>query len=174
MVFSETQKFRNPFIWVILSLVFALSAYAAFSQLVLKIPFGNHPSSDSTVSLPMFIVLLVAFGFFSIRLKIEIDEKGVKYGFTLFKPTNFISWSEIQSINLLEYGFVGFGFRYDFSSGTKVYNTTGNKGILIVYKDGKKKVMIGSQKIEEIRDFLEKLKLSGVQIIDELPNTVQS
>lgn len=55
----------------------------------------------------------------------------------------------------MDYG--GWGLRLGFFGKGRAYNISGNIGMQIVFKDGKK-LLIGTQKSAEIKSFLERLK----------------
>ena len=66
-------------------------------------------------------------------------------------------WSEIQKSKVVNYGFVGgWGIRLFTKYGT-VYNIRGNKGLAIELKNGKK-YLIGTQKEEEMKKFINGLR----------------
>ena len=59
---------------------------------------------------------------------------------------------------MINYGFVGgWGIRLFTKYGT-IYNTSGNKGLALELHDGKK-LVIGTDKEEELKNFIEKLQL---------------
>lgn len=67
-------------------------------------------------------------------------------------------WAEIESANVIEYGFVGgWGIRMGTKYGT-VYNVKGKMGIQIILKSGKKFV-IGTQKHKELTDVLDQYRV---------------
>lgn len=57
---------------------------------------------------------------------------------------------------ILEYG--GYGIRYSFSG--KAYNVRGKMGLQLKFKDGGK-LLIGTQKMEEMEDILKRWKESA-------------
>lgn len=97
--------------------------------------------------------------FWSIRLKTEIDQKEIRISFLPFiKKT--IKWEDIKSVKTVNYGFVGgWGIRFSTKYGT-VYNTKGNKGMLVELKNGKK-VCIGTQKKNELNEIIGSLTASN-------------
>ena len=67
-----------------------------------------------------------------------------------------IPWDQIDTAEVINYGFVGgWGIRYSANYGT-VYNTKGKMGVLIKLKKGGK-FIIGTQRPEELKSFLDKL-----------------
>jgi hypothetical protein len=60
-------------------------------------------------------------------------------------------WSEINKVEIISYGFVGYGWRLT-QYGT-IYNIGGNMGLRLHLKSGKK-VVLGTQKTKELANFL--------------------
>ena len=84
----------------------------------------------------------------------EITNQGVKMRFIPFVKKD-IPWSEIKSIRIVDYGFVGYGIRLGSKYGT-VYNVNGSKGLAIVLSNGKQFV-IGTQREKELKEILKKI-----------------
>jgi hypothetical protein len=82
------------------------------------------------------------------RLKTEIDQNEIRMSFFPFVKKR-VSWSEVESAEIVNYGFVGgWGIRLWTEFGT-VYNTKGNKGLAIELFNGEK-FLIGTQKENEL------------------------
>ena len=56
-LFSETQRFRQIWILLLVGLIALISWYSFFQQIILGMPFGNNPASDTAVA-----ILLLIFG----------------------------------------------------------------------------------------------------------------
>lgn len=65
-----------------------------------------------------------------------------------------LNWSEIKNLEVIQYGFVGYGIRVS-SKYNIVYNTSGNKGLLITLKNGRN-VLVGTQKEADLKMFISK------------------
>lgn len=154
--FKEEQEFPQWLRWGILIATGLFPVYILYKQLILGEPIGgNKPMSDITLmilSITLFAILLL---FWSIKLKTEINQDGIKMNFfPLVKKQ--VRWKDIKSVAIVDYGFVGgWGIRFWTAYGT-VYNTKGTKGIAIELVNGKK-FLIGTQKETELRQTLEKL-----------------
>ena len=111
----------------------------------------------SDTGLWIFLMGTLAFIglFLYIELRTEIDGRGIR---VRLRPvsTNVFSWEQIEKVEPLTYGFVGYGLRFSFKHGT-IYNIKGNKGIAVYLKDGGRFV-IGTQKPKEI---LEAVRVFG-------------
>lgn len=89
-------------------------------------------------------------------LETVLDDSGIHIRFfPVLKKT--WSWSELSRAEIINYGFVGgWGIRLWTSYGT-VYNIRGDEGLAIELKNGKKR-LIGTQKKEELKQILDKLR----------------
>ena len=152
--FIEKQRFRQWWIWLILIALGVISVYGLIQQVVFGHSFGSKPLSNFGI----IIFCLFVFGFiyfnWSMVLITEITNQGVKMRFIPFVKKD-IPWSEIKSIRIVDYGFVGYGIRLGSKYGT-VYNVNGSKGLAIVLSNGKQFV-IGTQREKELKEILKKI-----------------
>ena len=171
MTYKEVQKFRQPWIWMILAipglLIVGLFALAINRQILHGQKFGNHPMSDNglivtfILVLLLFVLLAMLAGF--AKLTTLVDENGIRYRFFPFQ-FNFhkIGWDEMDQCNVVSYSPVreygGWGVRSGKNG--KAYNVSGDKGLLIRLKTGKS-ILVGTQDDERINDFLVSLRLRG-------------
>ncbi len=155
-IFKEDQKFTQWWLWAILIGIGIWTIFGIYKQLFLGENFGNTPMSDlGIIIFSLFIFGLIAM-FWFMRLKTEIDQKGIRMSFFPFVRKR-VSWKEIQSAEVLNYGFVGgWGIRLWTKHGT-VYNTKGNIGLEIELTNGKKFV-IGTQKEIEMSKVIADIK----------------
>ena len=110
----------------------------------------------------MFLLTLLIF---LIKLTTKIDEKGIQYQFYPFHfSIKKISWNEISKVGVRTYlpisEFGGWGLRggFFFNKGKeKAVNISGNIGIQLILKSGKK-LLIGTQKESEAKNVLETYK----------------
>lgn len=150
MYFKEEQKFRQWWLWLILIGLNLIPAYGIYKQIIRGQIFGDHPMSDvGLISFQIFTLLfLVAFWAFKLVTEIDEDEIYIQF-YPLVKRS--ISWSEVKTANMVNYGFVGgWGIRLTYKYGT-VYNVNGDKGLLLELENGKK-VCIGTQKPEDLAE----------------------
>jgi hypothetical protein len=161
-LFSETQRFRQWWVWILVLLVAGTAWYGFVQQIVLKKPFGNNPAPD-----PVMIMIWVIFGlffpllFYSIKLVTEVryDALYVKYSPLQFHSKKIV-YAEIQNYEIRQYSalkeYGGYGIRMGKEG--KAYNVFGNKGIQFEFQDGKK-LLIGTQRPEEFMQALRSVKL---------------
>lgn len=155
--FSEVQRFRQVWLWILLPTVFAITALST----ILSIKSGGFWDIIFSVGVPLVIMLL----FLRLALHTRIDETGVYYHFTYFHfKERHIPWSDIQKAYvrkykpLAEYG--GWGIRYSFGNG-KAFNVSGNMGLQLELKNGKK-ILIGTQKAGEIEALLKGMPVNSL------------
>lgn len=144
--FKEIQKFNPWIITILLALVIGGGITGYY--------YRNQMDTGETTEtyLAIALSLLVSFWILSLRLVTTIDHEGIRMRFRPFARKR-LSWSEIEHIEVLNYGFVGgWGVRLFTQYGT-VYNTRGSWGIHIIPKEGKK-FLIGTQKPEELKTII--------------------
>ncbi|NOR44767.1 MAG: hypothetical protein GQ534_04205 [Candidatus Delongbacteria bacterium] len=163
-IYTETQQFRQLWIWILV-LVTGISSvgvftYGFYEQIILGQTFGNKPMSDnaliiSFVLATIFFILLL-FLFFHAKLTTMIADSGISYKFFPFHLSfHKITWDEIESYEVTtyrpirEYG--GWGIR--LGKNKKAYNVSGSVGLSVQLKSGKK-VLFGTQKEQELKEFL--------------------
>jgi len=148
LIFKESQKFRQWWLWLFLigSSIIPIAMY--YKQIILGEPIGSKPMKDTGlyVMILVFILLLVIFWFLELRTHITNETITMKY----FPFVNRkITWNDIESAEVIDYGFVGgWGIRFPTEYGV-VYNAQGSKGLAIKLKTGKK-ILIGTQNEKEL------------------------
>lgn len=158
-IFEEKQRFIQVWLWVIILGVSIMVIVKTPLQLIESA--GNGPMSASSIVSLIFsfvcIIGLNALFYFSL-LKTKISSSGVEITFHPFINTpKIFKWEHIEKAfvrkyqPIWEYG--GWGIRHRWNS--IAYNTSGNKGLQLILKSGKK-VLIGTQKPEELESYLKK------------------
>jgi len=155
--FSETQSYLTPIVWVIMLGIGLVLAYFLWQQMYLDQSVFSSESTNSDILIYVFPFLVLGLCIGLMKLTTTIDENGVEFRYRPFFIHKVFSWDQIESINVIHYGFmVGYGIRLWTKYGM-VYNMKGNTGIFIMLKNGKK-LMIGTQKEEEVKEVLLDLK----------------
>jgi hypothetical protein len=170
MIYKEIQHFKQLWIW----LIFIISGFAVignfgfgfYQQIILGIKFGDNPLSDNGLIITFILVLLLHLLIFFMlgysRLITTIDKNGIEYRFAPFhiKP-RIIEWSAIESYQVISYNpireYGGWGIRYGKKG--MAYSIRGDKGLLLNLKNSKT-LLIGTQQVQELNDFLVQLKHS--------------
>lgn len=152
--FTEKQRFTQWWLWLLLSAVMIYTTYSFFED--------RQYFSTLELALSFLISILVIILFLVIRLETKIDEQGVSVRFFPFQITfRYYPWRNIKKAYvrkyspLTEYG--GWGIRQGLFGKGKAYNVKGNQGLQIILND-EKKVLIGTQKFEEMGEFLTEIK----------------
>jgi len=133
------------------------------SVIALQEAFAGEGSQET-----LEIVLAVVFGigvptaitalFFLLKLETEVRSDGlyVRYfpfhiRFKRFAADELSEYYARKYKPIREYG--GWGIRCGLFGKGKAYNTSGNKGVQLVFKNGKR-LLIGSQKAEELENAI--------------------
>jgi hypothetical protein len=133
--FREVQRFRQPWIWVLLG---------GIALLVLV---------SGPVSWVGLLVVGVVAGFLhSLRLQTEVRADGVYLKmWPLHRSFRRIPWSEVDRYESTQYQplreFGGWGIRW--APGKLAYNVSGTQGVRIGRRDGRT-ILVGSQRPEEL------------------------
>ncbi len=157
IIFYEEQRFNQPWIWVLLVGLNLLIGWGVIQQLAFEIPWGTNPAPDAVlISIQaMPILLLILFIVFHLKTIISQDKINI-----IFVPfvNKTIRWKEVEKAYirqykpLMEYG--GWGIRRGLSG--RAYNVKGKTGLQLQLKSGKK-ILIGTQKGEELKRLLDLL-----------------
>lgn len=141
ILFKETQKFTQWWLWTILIVVLLTPIVGMF--------YAESKETDLLTKLllsaiPLAILVLI----FVLRLETTITETSIKIQYFPFIKKEWL-WSEISKAQVIDYGFVGgWGIRLWTAYGT-VYNVKGSNGLHI--KTAQKEYVIGTQKEQELK-----------------------
>ena len=161
-IFVETQRFRSVWVYLIIALLGGLVAWGIVQQVILGVPFGNNPAPDWFLLVMGLLPLALVWLFRRTILSTKIDQTGIHYRFAPFlNKWKVKNWKEIQKAEIVTYkplrDYGGWGIRYGLKG--KAYNVAGNQGLSIQLKNGKK-LLLGTQKADEMKQFLVDLKTS--------------
>ena len=156
MRFQESQKFNQWWLWLLLVLLVIVPIAILYIQILDGHPINDNPVPGMALLILSAVGVLLTIIFLLMQLHTDIDENGIRMRFAPFVVRE-IPWDDVASAEVLNYGFVGgWGIRLWTSYGT-VYNVRGNKGLAITLKNGKQ-FLIGTQKEEELRSFLDSIR----------------
>ncbi len=148
-MYTETQRFTQWWLWLILIGVWSLMVYSIITA---------PPQTDAAVYVSFGIGILLPLLFWQMRLITRMTEEGIYVRFIPFHfKEKFFAWETITASYvrtyspLKEYG--GWGIKYGFNGQGLVYNVAGNTGLQLQFKEGEA-VLIGTQKGEEIKQVL--------------------
>jgi len=161
ILFKEKQRFTQKWIIVLVSIPLVITIWAIIQQIILDKPFGNNPAPDWILLISFFVPLLIIFFIFSMTLKTRIDKNGIYYRFSpIQRKERWIKWSSVKDAYVRKYQpireYGGWGFRVGRSG--KALNTSGNMGLQVVFKDGKR-LLLGTQKPDELERILGKMDI---------------
>ena len=156
-IFSESQKFRQWYVWLAVAIAPIIFVWAILQQVVLGVPFGTNPSGNVVLIL-LAIVFGIAFPFFLYRmgLDVQLSNEAIHMRFWPFhfKPRTFY-FNDIDNAEPVTYSplkdYGGWGIRYGAKG--KAYNVSGNQGVVITLKTGQS-ILIGSQRHEELSSLI--------------------
>ena len=156
-IFKEEQRFNQPWI-IVLILISILVPIGIIANTYIENP--SSYSNSELISTIGFIVLAAGI-IFLFKLDTRIDEKGIHYKFFPFHWSfKIIKWDDIDKAYvrtydpLTEYGGWGIkgGILWNKSKGRAI-NVSGNIGIQLILKNGKK-LLIGTQKENKAKNVL--------------------
>lgn len=157
-IFTEEQRFGQIWLWLVLIGMDVAYFTMFFTQFIGPVP--PRPSGPADL-LVMGLVALLCLGitvlFVSLKLITRVTNQGISVQFIPLhrKPVMF-PFSDIGQYSvrtyrpILEFG--GWGIKR--GSGGRAYNVSGNKGLQLVLKDGKR-ILIGTQKPEQLGTIMD-------------------
>ena len=146
MRFEETQKFRQPWLWVLLIFVgfmtVGIFGIGVYVQVIRGHWFGNDPMNNTGLIITFLLVSALMSAifllFWFVKLITVIDKSGISYRFFPFHSKDRrIDWSLIEKYEVVKYNpisdYGGWGIRYGRNG--KAYNVSGDKGLKSPYPD---------------------------------------
>jgi hypothetical protein len=161
VLFTERQRFKQWWLWLILLGVNGLFLFGVFKQGICGQQFGDNPMSNSGLLIATGLTIALTILFLNLRLDTTIKKDGIYVRFFPFHlKFKYYNWDSPaksfvrQYSPLTEYG--GWGLRLGlFGKGT-AFNVSGDKGLQLEFTDGKK-LLIGTNKPEELTETLNKI-----------------
>ena len=156
-IFKEEQRFTQT--WLIVIIVISLIVPLA---IILK---EIDKLSASEIIISIGTIILASGLIFLFKLSTRIDEKGIHYKFFPFHlKFKTVVWNDIENAYIRTYDAIseygGWGVRGGalwYKAKGKAINISGNIGIQLELKDGKK-LLIGTNKKEQAQDVLSTYK----------------
>lgn len=161
VLFSEKQKFNQWWIWLLLLSINAFHFFGIYKQIISGEPFGTKPMSDTGLLISTGVTLIMTILFTRLQLETRITKEGIHVRFFPFHLSfKYYPWDDIlksyvrQYSPIWEYG--GWGLRLGFFGKGSAFNVSGNMGLQLEFKNSKK-LLIGTQKPDEVSQVLNKL-----------------
>lgn len=159
VLFTEKQKFRQTWLWITFFIINTFFISGFIIQVIGNGKFGNNPMQNSElVTLTIGLIILTLL-FWFIKLETKITKEGIYVRFfpfhLKFKHYKYIDIEKLflrQYSAIFEYG--GWGLRLRIFGNEKAFTISGNKGLQLYLKTGKK-VLIGTRKPKEMESVLE-------------------
>lgn len=153
---TETQSFK--FLIIIPAIFSVLLGVLCYFQLVLHRPMGNHPAPNAVLVLFFILSFGGIYFFISQKLICTITDKAVYVSFGILTSAQIFLLTDIKSITVRKYDglgeFMGWGVRY--SANEDCYTVSGSYGIEIEVDNRHSKILIGTQKPEEMQAVISK------------------
>lgn len=151
-LFFEKQKFNQLWLWFLILVPF----------LYILIYFLNHRGSDLTTLIVVSCTLILSILILVIiKLETIIKKEGIHIRFFPFHiKYRQYAWSDISKLYMRKYDAIseygGWGIRINLRGKGKAFNVSGNNGLQLEFKNNKK-ILIGTQKPEELIKALKKI-----------------
>ncbi|OCX51994.1 hypothetical protein BEL04_17735 [Mucilaginibacter sp. PPCGB 2223] len=158
MLFSEIQKFRQWWLWLILIVTLMPLLGILIYQVITGNPVGDKPASNgSLIVIVLLVGLPLVLGFCYFKLFTVVERDAIYYGFGIKgNKLNELRLADIASMDVIPYRSFGLGMRLSRQYGT-IYNTNWGKGLVITKTDGSK-LVIGTQRPEELKVAISKMR----------------
>jgi hypothetical protein len=159
IVFREDQYFDQWWMKAAAGLTAVSTLAATLAPIVMRRRAGVAWDSLDLllVLLAVILGLLMPLLLSKMHLTTTVSAEGIRAQFVPFKAT-VIPFDRIASCQARQYSplgeYGGWGIRYSFSNG-KALNVKGDRGVQLVFKEGKK-LLIGSQRAEELAEVIER------------------
>lgn len=140
--------YQNKILLLIVLISFGILFTSFLIQLLGNIPIGNNPVSDIAFALILSATGLFFFFLFRIKLITRISRSGIKYRLYPFHSSfREIEWSAIARAEVIKYkpirDYGGWGYRNSFGKKGTAFSISGDYGIAIDLKSGKR-VLLGT------------------------------
>ena len=161
VLFVEVQRFNQWWLRGLMGLVCVPPLWGIYYQVILGKPFGNKPASDHALYILAALLLFLAFFFLRIaKLETWITKEGMDVRFFPFHITaRHYFWGDIDKVIVRNYSPIGEygGWGLKSGSGGDTYNVSGEQGIQLVFKSGRK-LLVGTNKPQEAANVLAIIK----------------
>ncbi len=161
ILFSEKQQFRQGWLILIMIWVNSIFVYGIYQQIFKKIRFGNNPLGDTSLIVVSILVFAMTIFIFSFKLETQITKVGIFIRYIPFHKTfKSYPWTAIEKSYIRQYSPIGEygGWGVRLGANGKAYNVSGNMGLQLEFKDGKK-ILIGTNQVDDLQNALLKIKV---------------
>ena len=161
ILFKEQQKFRQWWIWALLTPILLIVGLASFFAL-----------KESTDNWPILFLLVPLFcctlAFYWLRLDMEVRADGIYVRFfPVQKQFRSYHWNNIDQLFIRQYQPVkeygGWGIRG--LDRNRALNVSGTQGLQLVLQDGKR-LLIGTQRPEDLKAIIASIPTAQYLILN--------
>ena len=161
LVFTETQRFNQWWVWLSLIAVNGGLIAAAFLEKNEAHSPGKKPMSDIEFLVVIGVVVLISLGLLAFRLETQIREEGIYVRFFPFhRRFQHYTWDELSKVFVRKYSpiaeYGGWGYRIGRPGKGGAFNVSSNQGLQLEFKQGKK-LLIGTRQPEAVTAALRKI-----------------
>lgn len=158
--FTEIQRFRQTWIWVLLGALLGTLLFLSVLQLVQHQMSGTHWLSTPALLFIGGLWGLLVLLAYKAHLFTRIDERGVQFQlFPLQRSPRRISWADIEEMYIRDYDGIaeygGWGMRYGPKG--KAYTISGRFGLQLHLADDQQ-ILIGTQRPVELEKLILQLR----------------
>ena len=161
ILFSERQRFKQWWLWLILLGVNGLFLFGMFKQVIGGQQFGDKPMSNQGLLIVTGLTIVLSLLFVNFRLETIIRKDGIYVRFFPFhfKFKNY-PWNKLTKCYVRQYSpiseYGGWGLRLGLLGKGNAFNVSGDIGLQLEFTDNKK-LLIGTNKPEELSEAIKKL-----------------
>lgn len=161
VLYAEKQKFNQWSLWLLLLGFNSIFIYGIIRQVYLNPTQESNlmPNSGLIFALTISVLITLLFAIFRVDTLIKKDGIYVRF-FPIHSKYKYYPWDKMTKSYIRTYSpiseYGGWGLRLNLFGKGKAYSTSGNQGLQLVLKSGEK-ILIGTQKPDEIMGILEKI-----------------
>jgi hypothetical protein len=163
ILFSEEQKQKTPWIWMVIFPIICLYMYIMFSKKADSNFIGSEDFDGYIILCSVFFVMMVGLTtlFYKMKLTTIIKPDGIHIKFPpMQKKERFISRKEITRYEIIEFNRIsrmrGHRIKGRLRKTGKVYTISGKYG-LIIHLTNQKKILIDTNRKEAVKSAMHKL-----------------
>jgi len=158
ILFSETQRFKQIWIWIILIPINGLFLFGLIQQVIFHQQFGDKPASDAVLIVAALFMAALTYLFIIMRLETKITSEGIDVRFYPLQWTyRHYTWDNMVRSFVRRYSpigeYGGWGLRLGAFGKGKAFNISGDKGLQLEFTTGQK-LLIGTNKPGELNTVL--------------------
>ncbi len=164
-LFHEVQRFRQPWVWVILVPI-ALGLIGFFTHVLLKqlvfgVPVGEKPLSDAlllAIGVVTFVVTLgLIIGLYKARMVVDVTDMGVAVQFFPLFHRQTLGFEEIERCDLCSLPSIRArgGGGVQLFGAQRMITVRGDQGIELVLRD-EGTLVLGSQRASELLSAIQR------------------